>query len=655
MPPLTFRDNDPASKDLCDLKTWFINIMKRILFPATLVLGILSIFAISIYFQLESPQGMPSEGKAEFLEIGSLLDANEILSIDDIVNMKFTPRGQYHSYGYRSATLWYRLRIKSEGISTLDTVVLHIGLPNIDEITLYYRDGDEGWATQITGDTIPRSKRPMQSALLKFALPPSAIKDQFIYFKIKNSGSFAISLHVRTLNDTAAHIASHYVLLLSFFALNVVAIVLSVFLYYTYQDKVFLLFILNQTMYVLAAFSYSGMLSLFLYDTATDTITTIWLPLAIISSMLFITCFFQSINVDKWVLRLQANILLGSLILLSLQFFIDSRFILEFTWYLAIFFVLITMLGAWLGASSTYISKYTVIVIFTVYAFASLAWKLPLIGVLPPVSITFYGAAIQGLINITLILSIVSRFVGQRYREIESTKKEVPILKAELDSQEQISKFFKDLLWMMSHEVGTGLAIFRISLSKPFISTKNHERMKRALSNLEGLINKLRLSESIAAGALTINPSHVSLIDVIKSEFKVVAGEKSPVRLKISNEFDDAFYIVTDENILRIILGNVFSNATRYSEPETEVEVCLGRRDGKTVIMVENACSSDSLPDQDRVFDLFYRGEKVLDRPGSGLGLYIVRTLLQILGGECAFEVMGEGAVRFTICLAEQS
>jgi signal transduction histidine kinase len=98
--------------------------------------------------------------------------------------------------------------------------------------------------------------------------------------------------------------------------------------------------------------------------------------------------------------------------------------------------------------------------------------------------------------------------------------------------------------------------------------------------------------------------------------------------------------VYTDEQYFEIMCSNLIENAVRYGDPVMPVLVQAQKqlnnaRELGVCITVSNRPSTASWPDPDRVFAKYYRSAGAEAQSGTGLGLYLVRTLARLAGGDC--------------------
>lgn len=110
--------------------------------------------------------------------------------------------------------------------------------------------------------------------------------------------------------------------------------------------------------------------------------------------------------------------------------------------------------------------------------------------------------------------------------------------------------------------------------------------------------------------------------------------------------------IFTDGALFRIILNNLLENALKYSPPGDPVVLQVKAPDSSPQLLLKlmNRVGHAGAPDKARVFEKYYRSDLAQATTGSGLGLYIVRALTQLLGGQVDFAHEDE-TVTFNITL----
>jgi signal transduction histidine kinase len=120
-------------------------------------------------------------------------------------------------------------------------------------------------------------------------------------------------------------------------------------------------------------------------------------------------------------------------------------------------------------------------------------------------------------------------------------------------------------------------------------------------------------------------------------------GSHRDIRLDVPA---DPLRVQADERLLNIVFDNLVENAIKYSPDGSVIDVDL-RRDGtNAVIAVRDHGGGFDEPDIERVFERFYRSGSVRRKPGVGLGLYMVRRIVELHGGHVhAGNAEGAGAV----------
>lgn len=118
--------------------------------------------------------------------------------------------------------------------------------------------------------------------------------------------------------------------------------------------------------------------------------------------------------------------------------------------------------------------------------------------------------------------------------------------------------------------------------------------------------------------------------DVVERTAEITAGH--PVRTAFRKDVPP---VEADPGRLEQVLGNLLSNAAKYSHPDTEILVEAERQGDGVLLRVTNHGPGIEPENLERIFSRFHRTESALrgDAPGLGLGLYITRGLVVAHGG----------------------
>ncbi len=153
------------------------------------------------------------------------------------------------------------------------------------------------------------------------------------------------------------------------------------------------------------------------------------------------------------------------------------------------------------------------------------------------------------------------------------------------------------------------------------------ERLARLVENL---LHMTRLS----SGKVTIDRQWYPVDDIIGSA--LTRMERQLVGREIKTSLDDNLPLIhVDSILIEQLLLNLIDNAAKYSPPESIIEVSA--RGGKNGVVLEVADRGRGFAegDEEKVFDLFYRGgNEVHDRRGTGIGLAICRAIAEVHGGK---------------------
>jgi signal transduction histidine kinase len=246
----------------------------------------------------------------------------------------------------------------------------------------------------------------------------------------------------------------------------------------------------------------------------------------------------------------------------------------------------------------------------------------------------------------------LGREVAQRQTAERSLIAQAKELVDAREEAERANRAKSDFLSRMSHELRTPLnAIlgFGQLLEMEELPPNQRESVAHVLKagrHLLGLINEVLEIAKIEAGRLTVSTEAVSVMEVI-GEALVMARPLSNERsITIETPEREDIFVLADRQRLKQVLLNLLSNAIKYNRDHGRVTISAERVAAKLRIDVSDTGQGIASDKLDRLFTPFERlGAEGSDIQGTGLGLALSKSLVEVMGGELSVESEpGEGS-----------
>lgn len=230
------------------------------------------------------------------------------------------------------------------------------------------------------------------------------------------------------------------------------------------------------------------------------------------------------------------------------------------------------------------------------------------------------------------------------------------LLGAQLIGQLRWSQRQSSFISSVSHELNSPLSaikLFAQTLRRDDLSSGDRRNfVEKILFDVERLsrlvANILRAAEVDNRGSeLLIAPQRVELHGYLEDYLDDAIALHRESGLEISLTGEGPLWVELDRMMFRQVLDNLVDNAVRYrGERLPKVTVEVARLDGKIEIRVGDEGIGVPAPELPKLFDRFYRiapSEPRRGRKGTGIGLYIVRTIVQAHGGKVGARSEGPG------------
>lgn len=223
----------------------------------------------------------------------------------------------------------------------------------------------------------------------------------------------------------------------------------------------------------------------------------------------------------------------------------------------------------------------------------------------------------------------------------------------DVTERQRIDRMKSEFVALASHQLRTPLTAIRwiierltkvngkmgkLSKKQRDYLDKVYDSNMRMLQLVQDLLNVSRLEE----GNLRVEPRPRQFEDIIAAvieENKDLAAKRQ-CGLYFEKPKEKLPMIPLDESLVRQVVGNLLVNAIRYSDPCAQVKIKLEKiAEDYLLAVVDNGIGIPS-NEQSRIFTKFFRADRArkMHTEGSGLGLYIVKMIVELSGGKIWFE-----------------
>ena len=170
---------------------------------------------------------------------------------------------------------------------------------------------------------------------------------------------------------------------------------------------------------------------------------------------------------------------------------------------------------------------------------------------------------------------------------------------------------------------------------------ENIATIRDANERMINLVNNLLNISRLEMGRLTIEPEEVDITKLINENVKEldqqIKTKNQTISVNISPELTHVF---TDPDLLENVYINLIGNAVKYTPENGAIKVQVEKKDGTFLSTISDTGYGIPKEEQTKVFSRFYRGTNVVrkDTDGNGLGLYLVKQIIDAMHGKIWFE-----------------
>ena len=215
-----------------------------------------------------------------------------------------------------------------------------------------------------------------------------------------------------------------------------------------------------------------------------------------------------------------------------------------------------------------------------------------------------------------------------------------------------------DFVSNVSHELKTPLSVLRnygALLEEPDLSEEKRLEyagsINRVTKHLSELITNILRLNKLESQKLYPKSKKCNLSEMLCECLIGFESEWDIKNLEINTDIEEDVYINTDPEMLVLVWNNLFSNALKFTSDGGEITVNLKKENNKVAVSVSDTGCGMNEETMKHIFDKFYQGDTSHSAKGNGLGLALVKRVIDILGGEITVESTPNEGSTFTVRL----
>jgi len=263
-----------------------------------------------------------------------------------------------------------------------------------------------------------------------------------------------------------------------------------------------------------------------------------------------------------------------------------------------------------------------------------------------PVEVHMQHSVMGDRDTIVAIILDITESVNYTQKLQKTVEKRTKQLQDALIKEKELGELKTKFLSLVSHEFKTPLSGISTSstLIGKYTQTAHQEKREHHIKTIQSkvkylnnIINDFLSIERLENGKVNYKFSRFPFSKVIDEVLYDANMHLKEGQCLVYSKNSEEIFLDFDEQVLELMITNLVNNAIKYSSERTKVFISASIKNGKLSIIIKDQGMGIPSKDQKYVFNRYFRAENALIHQGTGIGLNIVKSHLENLGGVINF------------------
>lgn len=224
-------------------------------------------------------------------------------------------------------------------------------------------------------------------------------------------------------------------------------------------------------------------------------------------------------------------------------------------------------------------------------------------------------------------------------------------LKQDLIEKEKQEDARKKLIANISHEFKTPLTIISgysqlmLEDAKDEETKKNLKLMINESERLSDLVHEFLELSKLESGNIILNKTEIDMENIIKKEINKLKVNIDKKNIKISTDFNGNQIIRADKKQITKVIENILTNAIKFVKNNNIINIKTYTKDDCFYYEVYNSGDNIKKEDLENIFNSYYKDKSARNKEGNGLGLTIVKAIIDLHDGSCEVKNTKDGVI----------